>query len=68
MATGTVRAYHSNHGYGYITPDDGGPELTVYYDSIVDAPGHVLSDGQKVEYDLTVQEFREVAERVRPID
>ncbi|GAA1126192.1 MULTISPECIES: cold-shock protein [Kitasatospora] len=68
MATGTVRTYYPGHGYGYIKPDDGGPELTVYYDSIVDAPEHVLADGQRVEYDATVQEFREVAEHVRAVE
>ncbi|WP_405010648.1 cold-shock protein [Kitasatospora sp. NBC_01539] len=68
MATGTVKTFSSGHGYGYITPDDGGPELTVYYDSIVGAPEHVLADGQRVEYDATVQEFRQVAERVRAVE
>ncbi|MEV4611234.1 cold shock domain-containing protein [Kitasatospora sp. NPDC049258] len=66
MATGTVRSYFPDHGYGYIVPDDGGPELTVYYDSIMGIEDHVLESGQSVEYESTVQEFRAVAERVQP--
>ncbi|MFE2108253.1 cold-shock protein [Kitasatospora sp. NPDC059463] len=67
MATGTVQSYHANHGYGLITPDDDGPPLYVYYDSILPAGGgdRVLTEGQRVEYDPTRQEGRRVAERVR---
>jgi CspA family cold shock protein len=64
MASGIVRTYHQELGYGFIRPDDGGTELTVYYDSIVEH--RELEPGDKVEYDTTVQEFRPVAERVRP--
>ncbi|MGW6916058.1 cold-shock protein [Kitasatospora sp. NPDC054939] len=69
MATGTVKAYHADHGYGTIAPDGGGPELTVYFDSIVaDADGgRLLTEGQRVEYDETEQELRPVAERVRAL-
>ena len=35
MATGTVKSYEADHGYGLITPDDGGPDVTLYYDSVV---------------------------------
>ncbi|MFJ1702714.1 cold-shock protein [Kitasatospora sp. NPDC088346] len=66
MATGTVRTYYPEHGHGYIVPDDGGPELTVYYDSIMGIEDHQLESGQPVEYEPTVQELRPVAERVRP--
>ncbi|MFB6889528.1 cold-shock protein [Kitasatospora sp. NPDC056327] len=67
MATGTVQSYHANHGYGLITPDDDGPPLYVYYDSILapDGGDRTLAEGQRVEYDATVQEGRAVAERVR---
>ncbi|MET8700663.1 cold shock domain-containing protein [Kitasatospora sp. NPDC004723] len=69
MATGTVQSYHAHHGYGLITPDDDGPPLYVYFDSILTAGGgdgdRVLTEGQRVEYDPTEQEGRRVAERVR---
>ncbi|WP_457027985.1 cold-shock protein [Kitasatospora sp. P5_F3] len=68
MATGTVQTFHTDHGYGTIVPDGGGPELTFYYDSIlIEAVDRALPDGQKVEYEETVQEDRPVAEKVRPL-
>ncbi|MER5349773.1 cold shock domain-containing protein [Kitasatospora sp. NPDC002551] len=67
MATGTVQSYHADHGYGLITPDDDGPPLYVYYDSILTSAGgdRRLAEGERVEYDPTEQEGRPVAERVR---
>ncbi|MEU6234798.1 cold shock domain-containing protein [Kitasatospora sp. NPDC047058] len=67
MANGTVQSYHVNHGYGLITPDEEGPALYVYFDSIVGGEDRVLTEGQRVEYDPTEQEGRWVAERVRPL-
>ncbi|WP_371478323.1 cold-shock protein [Kitasatospora sp. NBC_00315] len=74
MATGIVTTYHDELGYGAITPDDGGPEVIVYYDSVIGeggrvptaAPGrHVLPVGQKVSYQPAQEEGRTVAEQVR---
>jgi len=67
MSIGTVKWFNIHHAYGYITPDAGGPELAVYYDSISGTEDHMLHQGQRVEYDETVQEFRPVAEHVRPL-
>ncbi|MER5866392.1 cold shock domain-containing protein [Kitasatospora sp. NPDC002040] len=68
MATGTVKTFHTDHGYGTIVPADGGPELTFYYDSIlIEGIDRTLPDGQPVEYEVTVQEDRPVAEQVRPL-
>ncbi|BFV56057.1 cold-shock protein [Kitasatospora sp. CMC57] len=68
MATGTIKTWHADHGYGTLVPDDGGPELIVYYDSL-EIPGvdRRLPDGQRVSYEATVQEDRQVAEKVRPL-
>ncbi|MCX5209519.1 cold shock domain-containing protein [Kitasatospora sp. NBC_00240] len=74
MATGTVKSYEAGHGYGLITPDDGGPDVTLYYDSVirtvagapgVDQHGQVLTVGQRVSYEAAVEEGRTVAEHVR---
>ncbi|GAA4872276.1 cold-shock protein [Kitasatospora terrestris] len=67
MNTGTVKWFNIHHAYGYITPDEGGPEVAVYYDSVVGTEDRILHEGQRVEYNQTLQEFRPVAEQVRPI-
>ncbi|MFJ5229807.1 cold-shock protein [Kitasatospora sp. NPDC088391] len=69
MQTGTVKWFNIHHAYGYITPDGGGPEVAVYYDSVLadTEDGRILHQGQRVRYDETVQEYRPVAERVHPL-
>ncbi|MFE5325516.1 cold-shock protein [Embleya sp. NPDC056575] len=48
MATGTVRTYHDEKDFGYITPDGGGPEVFVHHS--VAAGRLELNPGDKVEY------------------
>ncbi len=58
MATGIVKWFSAEKGYGFITPDDGGKDLFVHYSSIEGTEGYkILSEGQKVEFDA-VQEAR----------
>ncbi|GAA2148691.1 cold-shock protein [Kitasatospora kazusensis] len=67
MASGTVKVFHHDHGYGAITPDDGGAEVALYYDAVLGDHDAVLVEGRKVEYDLLEEEGRPVAERVRAL-
>ncbi|MCG8970364.1 cold-shock protein [Streptomyces sp. CL12-4] len=52
MATGTVKRFNTEKGYGFIRPDDGGPDLFVHYTSIQTAGFKELAEGAKVEYDV----------------
>ena len=53
MATGTVKWFSEQKGYGFITPDDGGKDLFVHFSNI-DGDGYRnLTDGQNVEYQTT---------------
>lgn len=53
MATGTVKWFNAEKGYGFITPDDGGRDLFVHYTGIEGTGYRALSEGQKVEYEAT---------------
>jgi CspA family cold shock protein len=50
MATGTVKRFNTEKGYGFIRPDDGGSDLFVHYTSIQTAGFKELAEGAKVEY------------------
>jgi CspA family cold shock protein len=53
MATGTVKWFSSEKGYGFITPDDGSPDVFVHFSAIAGEGYKNLDEGQKVEYEVT---------------
>jgi CspA family cold shock protein len=52
MATGTVKWFNSQKGYGFIAPDDGGKDVFVHISAVERSGIGGLNDGQKVTYDL----------------
>ena len=53
MATGTVKWFSSEKGYGFITPDDGSADVFVHFSAIAGEGYKNLEEGQKVEYEVT---------------
>ena len=51
MATGTVKWFNDDKGFGFITPDEGGKDLFVHHTGIKADGFKSLSEGAKVEYD-----------------
>ena len=51
MATGTVKWFSDEKGFGFITPDDGGRDLFVHFTGIVGDGYRSLSEGVKVSYE-----------------
>lgn len=52
MATGTVKWFNSEKGFGFITPDSGGQDAFVHISAVERAGMSSLQDGQKISYDL----------------
>jgi CspA family cold shock protein len=52
MATGTVKWYNEQKGYGFIQPDSGGKDVFVHVSALERAGLRGLAEGQKVSYDL----------------
>jgi CspA family cold shock protein len=51
MATGTVKWFSDQKGYGFITPDDGGTDLFVHQSAIAGHGFRSLAEGAKVSYE-----------------
>ena len=67
MAQGTVKRFNADKGYGFITPDDGTPDVFVHH-SAIEAEGYrSLEDNQRVEYTVTQGDKGPRAEQVHPI-
>ena len=51
MATGTVKWFSDEKGFGFITPDDGGKDLFVHHTGINSSGFRSLAEGAKVSYE-----------------
>jgi len=58
MATGTVKWFNSQKGYGFIQPSDGGKDVFVHISAVERAGLSSLNEGQKVSYELVTDRQR----------
>jgi cold shock protein len=66
MATGTVKWFSDQKGFGFITPDDGGSDLFVHHSGIAGEGYSSLEEGAKVSYEATEGDKGPKAENVTP--
>jgi cold shock protein len=52
MATGTVKWFNGQRGFGFIQPDDGSKDVFVHVRAVERAGMQGLNEGQKVTFDL----------------
>jgi CspA family cold shock protein len=51
-ATGSVKWFNETKGFGFISQDNGGPDLFVHFNSIVSEGFKTLAEGQKVTFSV----------------
>jgi CspA family cold shock protein len=52
MSTGTVKWFNSTKGFGFIQPDQGGPDVFVHISAVERAGLASLHEGQKIGYEV----------------
>jgi CspA family cold shock protein len=52
MATGTVKWFNEQKGYGFIQPDDGGKDVFVHISAVERSDLRGLVEGQKISYEV----------------
>ncbi|MGB3809268.1 MAG: cold-shock protein [Parvibaculum sp.] len=55
MATGTVKWFNAQKGYGFIQPSDGGRDVFVHISAVERAGLSSLNEGQKINYELVTE-------------
>jgi CspA family cold shock protein len=66
MATGIVKWFNSEKGYGFIS-QEGGPDVFVHFSAISGTGYRNLEENQKVEFDVTQGQKGPQAANVRPV-
>ena len=66
MATGTVKWFSDEKGFGFITPDEAGKDLFVHHSAIQSDGYRSLAEGQKVTFDAEQGQKGPQAVNVRP--
>ena len=52
MATGTVKWFNGDKGYGFIAPDDGSADVFAHFSAINSTGFRSLNEGDKVSYEV----------------
>jgi CspA family cold shock protein len=61
MATGTVKFFNTQKGFGFITPSDGSRDVFVHISAVEQAGMTTLNEGQRVTYDIVTERGKQAA-------
>ena len=66
MPEGTVKWFNATKGYGFVTPDDGTPDVFVHFSAIEGSGYRELIEGQRVQFESQPGQKGPQAKSVRP--
>ena len=66
MATGTVKWFNPDKGFGFIQPQDGGKDVFVHITAVQAAGLQTLNENQKVTYEVVTERGKQAAANLRP--
>lgn len=61
MASGTVKWFNSQKGFGFIAPSDGGKDVFLHISAVERAGLSTVNEGQKVTYDVVNERGKDAA-------
>ena len=61
MATGTVKFFNSQKGFGFIQPTDGSKDVFVHISAVERAGMRTLMEGQKVNFEIVTERGKQAA-------
>ena len=67
MATGTVKFFNTQKGYGFIEPTDGGKDVFVHISAVERAGMSTLREGQKVSFDIVTERGKTNAANLKEV-
>ncbi len=67
MATGTVKFFNGQRGFGFIQPDGGGPDVFVHVSALERAGIRGLAEGQKVKFEVITDRGKKAASNLETI-
>jgi CspA family cold shock protein len=67
MATGTVKWFNADKGFGFIAPDDGSVDVFAHFSAIQSSGYRSLNENQKVEFDVEQGQKGLQAANIRPL-
>jgi cold shock protein len=67
MATGTVKFFNTQKGYGFIQPDDGSKDVFVHITAVERAGMRSLNEGQKVSFEVVTERGKQAAGNLQPM-
>jgi len=65
MKNGTVKWFNETKGFGFVQPENGGPDVFVHISSLEKAGIKTLKEGQKISYELVTNKGKKSADKIK---